>query len=134
MTISKKDQIAYWSSEVFLNQYFTQLEFNEKYSKATGSIAGQWVRNSWALKIRGIIFKFVKGYIKKYDCLPKGEYTFNINWYALNARWLKQVLLKEQVVTFPKSEKNKLSKNKKPTQHQKIRVFGVERVYVFEKR
>jgi hypothetical protein len=41
MTTSKKDQIAYWSSEAFLNQYFLQLQFNEKYAKATGSIAGQ---------------------------------------------------------------------------------------------
>jgi hypothetical protein len=103
MNISKKDQIAYWSSEAFLNEYFTQLQFNEKYSKATGSIAGQWVRNPWTIKIRGIIFKFVKGYVKKYKKLPKGEHTFNVNWYAPNAKnYLRKVLLKKQVVTFPK--------------------------------
>ena len=103
MSISKKDQIAYWSSEEFLNQYFLQLQFNEKYAKATGSIAGQMVRNPWTIKIRGIIFKFVKGYVKKYKKLPKGEHTFNVNWYAPNAKnYLRKVLLKKQVVTFPK--------------------------------
>ncbi len=103
MTISKKDQITYWSSEAFLNQYFLQLQFNEKYAKATGSIAGQMVRNPWTIKIRGIIFKFVKGYVKKYKKLPKGEHTFNVNWYAPNAKnYLRKVLLKKQVVTFPK--------------------------------
>ena len=62
MAIPKKDQIAYWLSDEFLNQYFTQFQFNDKYAKASGSIAGQWVRNSWTKKIRGIIFKFVKGF------------------------------------------------------------------------
>ena len=103
MTISKKDQIAYWSSEEFLNQYFSQLRFNEKYAKAIGSIAGQMVRNPWTIKIRGIIFKFVKGYVKKHHRLPEGEHTFNVNWYAPNAKYLKEVLLKKQVVTFPKA-------------------------------
>ena len=103
MAIPKKDQIAYWLSDEFLNQYFAQLQFNEKYSKATGSIAGQWVRNPWTIKIRCIIFKFVKGYVKKYKKLPKGEHTFNVNWYAPNAKnYLRKVLLKKQVVTFPK--------------------------------
>ena len=104
MTISKKDQIAYWSSEAFLNQYFTQLQFNKKYAKASGSIAGQWLRNPWTIKIKAIIFKFVKGYVKKYKKLPKGEHIFNVNWHAPNAKWLKKVLLKKQVVTFPKTE------------------------------
>ena len=107
MTISKKDQIAYWSSDEFLNQYFTQLQFNEKYSKATGSIAGQLVRNPWTRKIREIIFKFVKGYVKKHYQLPEGEHTFKVNCDTPNAKWLKQVLLKEQVVTFPKLSKDK---------------------------
>ncbi len=102
MSTSKKDQIAYWSSEEFLNQYFFELQFNEKYFKATGSIVGQWVRNPWTRKIKEIIFKFVKGYVKKHHQLPEGEHTFKVNWDALNAKWLKQVLLKEQVVTFPK--------------------------------
>ena len=102
MTISKKNQIAYWSSNEFLNQYFLQLQFNEKYAKATGSIAGQMVRNPWTIKIREITFKFVKGYVKKHKKLPKGEHSFNVNWYAPNAKWLKEVLLKKQVVTFPK--------------------------------
>jgi hypothetical protein len=101
MTLSKKDQIIYWSSEVFLNQYFTQLQFNEKYAKAIGSIAGQMVRNPWTIKIRGIIFKFVKGYLKKHKKLPEGEHTFKVNWYAHNAKYLREVLLKKQVVTFP---------------------------------
>ena len=102
MTLSKKDQITYWSSEAFLNEYFTQLQFNEKYSKATGSIAGQWVRNPWIIKIRAIIFKFVKAYVKRHHRLPKGNHLFNINWEASNAKWLKEVLLKKQVVIFPK--------------------------------
>ncbi len=102
MTISKKDQIAYWSSEPFLNQYFSQLKFNEKYAKATGSITGQWIRNPWARKIRGIVFKFVKSYVKKNHQLPEGELIFTVNWHKPNAKWLKQVLLKEQVVTFPR--------------------------------
>jgi len=106
MSISKKDQIAYWSSDELLNKYFTQLQFNEKYAKATGSIARQWVRNPWQIKITGIIFKFVKGYVKKHYQLPEGEHTFKVNWDAPNAKWLKQVLLKEQVVTFPRIEKN----------------------------
>lgn len=109
MTLSKKDQIAYWLSEEFLNKYFLELQFNEKYSQATGNIAGQWVRNSWTRKIREIVFKSVKGYVKKHHQLPEGEHTFKVNWDTLNAKWLKQVLRKEQVVTFPKSEKNKLS-------------------------
>jgi hypothetical protein len=103
MSVSKKDQIAYWSSVEFLNEYFTQLQFNEKYSKATGSIEGQWVRNLWTIKIRAIIFKFVKRYIKKCHHLPEGIHTFNVNWDASNAKWLKQALHKEQVVTFPKN-------------------------------
>ena len=102
MTISKKDQIAYWSSEAFLNQYFLQLQFNEKYAKATGSIAGQMVRNPWTIKIREITFKFVKDYVKKHHHLPKGEHSFNVDWDYPNAKWLKKVLLKKQVVTFPK--------------------------------
>ena len=108
MAIPKKDQIAYWLSDEFLNQYFTQFQFNDKYAKATGSIAGQWVRNSWTKKIRGIIFKFVKDYVKKHKKLPEGAHTFNVNWDAPNAKWLKQVLLKEQVVTFAKIERGYL--------------------------
>ena len=102
MRISKKDQIAYWSSEAFLNEYFPQLEFNEKYAKATGSISGQWVKNPWTQKIKEIIFKFVKSYVKKHHRLPEGEHIFNINWYAPNAKWLSGVLLEKQGVTFPK--------------------------------
>lgn len=102
MTISKKDQITYWLSEAFLNEYFSQLKFNEKYAKATGSISGQWVRNPWILEIKKIIFKFVKSYIKKYHRLPEGKHIFNVNWHTPNAKWLKEILLKEQVVTFPK--------------------------------
>ena len=104
MTTSKKDQIAYWSSNEFLNQYFLQLQFNEKYAKATGSIAGQMVRNPWTIKIREVTFKFVKDYVKHHHHLPKGKHTFNVNWNAPNAKWLKRVLLKKQLVTFPKIE------------------------------
>jgi hypothetical protein len=104
MTISKKDQVTYWSSEAFLNQYFLKLQFNEKYAKATGSIAGQWVRNPWTRKIKEIIFKFVKSYVKKYHRLPEGEHFFNVNWYTPKAKWLKEVLLKKQIVIFPKIE------------------------------
>jgi hypothetical protein len=104
MTISKKDQIAYWSSEAFLSLYFYQLKFNEPYSKAKGSIAGGWVRSPWHGRMREIVFRFVKDYAKKHHHLPKGEHSFNVNWYAPNAKWLKEVLLKKQVVTFPKIE------------------------------
>ncbi len=104
MTISKKDQISYWSSEAFLNEYFSQLKFNEKYSQATGSIAAQWVRNPWTIKIKEIIFKFVKSYVKKYHRLPEGQHVFNVNWYTPKAKWLKEVLLKKQIVIFPKIE------------------------------
>ena len=104
MTISKKDQIAYWSSVTFLNQYFLQLQFSEKYATARGAIAGQMVRNPWTIKIRDIIFKFVKDYVEKYHQLPEGEHSFNVEWYAPNEKWLKEVLLKKQVVTFPKAE------------------------------
>jgi len=109
MTIYKKDQIAYWSSEAFLDEYFLQLQFNEKYAKATGSIAGQWVRNSWTQKIKEIVFKFVKNYVKKYHRLPEAEHSFDVNWDARNARWLKRILLKEQVVIFPKLKKINLN-------------------------
>ena len=60
------------------------------------------VRNPWTIKIRNIIFKFVKGYVKKHKKLPEDKHAFNVNWDAPNAKWLKQILLKEQVVTFPK--------------------------------
>ncbi len=103
MSISKKDQIDYWLSEAFLNWYFCQLKFNEKYAKATGSIAGQWVRNPWTQKIKGIIFNFVKDYVKEHNKLPAGEHTFIVNWHAPNAKYLKEVLLKKQVVTFPRN-------------------------------
>jgi hypothetical protein len=112
MAISKKDQIAYWSSDQFLNEYFTQLQFNDKYAKATGSIAGQWVRNPWTRQIKEIVFKFVKGYVKKHHKLPKGEHTFKVNWDAPNAKWLKNILHKEQMVTFPRIKKANL--NPKP--------------------
>jgi hypothetical protein len=41
--------------------------------------------------------------VRKYHRLPEGEHIFKVNWHALNAKWLKEVLLKEQVVTFPKA-------------------------------
>lgn len=102
MSISKKDQIAYWSSEEFLNQYFSQLQFNEKYARATGSIAGSWVRNPWTGTIRSIIFDFVRDYLKEHKKLPQGKKCFIVDWRRPNAPWLEKVLLKKQVVTFPK--------------------------------
>jgi len=102
MTISKKDQIAYWSSEAFLNQYFSQLQFNEKYAKATGSIAGSWVRNPWTGTIKSIIFDFVRDYLKEHKKLPQGKKCFIVDWRRPNAPWLEKVLLKKQVVIFPK--------------------------------
>ena len=101
---TEKNQLAYWSSEAFLNQYFYQLNFNEPYSKATGSIAGGWVRSPWNGRMKKIVFHFVKDFVKKHKRLPEGEHIFNVNWHASNAKWLKQVLLKEQVVTFPRIE------------------------------
>jgi hypothetical protein len=101
MTISKKDQIAYWSSDAFLNQYFFQLQFNEKYAKATGSIAGSWVRNHWTGAIKSIIFDFVRDCLKEHKELPQGKRYFITDWRRPNAPWLEKVLLKKQVVIFP---------------------------------
>ena len=47
MTISKKDQIAYWSSDEFLHKYFLKIEFDEPYARAYGTIALGWVTNPW---------------------------------------------------------------------------------------
>jgi hypothetical protein len=104
MTLSKKDQLAYWSSEAFLNQYFQSLEFDKPYAKAYGTIALGWVTNPWRQHIRQITFKFVKIYVKKHHRLPEGEHIFNVNWDVRNAKWLNRVLLKEQIVIFPKIE------------------------------
>ena len=102
MSISKKDQLAYWSSVEFLNKYFQRLEFDEPYSKVTGSIAGSWVRNPWTGTIRSIIFDFVKDYLKEQKKLPEGKRCFIVDWRRANAPWLEKVLLNKQVVTFPK--------------------------------
>jgi hypothetical protein len=102
MSKSKEDQIAYWSSEAFLNQYFSRLQFNEKYAKATGSTAGSWVRNPWTGAIRSIIFDFIRDYLKEHKKLPQGKKCFIVDWRRSNAPWLEKVLLKKQVVTFPK--------------------------------
>ena len=98
----QKVKINLWSSDAFLNKYFYQLKFNEPYSKATGSIAGGWVRNPWDGKMQEIVFHFIKDYVKKHKKLPEGEHSFNVDWDYPNAKWLKRVLLKKQVVTFPK--------------------------------
>ncbi len=105
--LKNQAKIDLWTSNEFLEEYFTKLKFSETYSKATGSIAGGWVRNAWERKMKDVIYEFVRDYVKKYNKLPEGQHTFNINWYARNASWLKQALLKEQVVTFPNSKKNK---------------------------
>jgi hypothetical protein len=102
MTISKKDQLTYWSSEAFLNQYFQMLEFDEPYSKAYGSIALGWVTNPWRQHIKAIIFKYVKSYIRKYKELPKGQHCFEVNWKTRKPKWLVDCLKTKQIVTFPK--------------------------------
>jgi hypothetical protein len=102
--LKNQAKIDLWTSNKFLDEYFTKLKFSEKYSKATGSNAGQWVRNPWERKMKDVIYDFVKDYVKKYNKLPEGEHTFNVDWNAPNARWLKKVLQKKQIVFFPKIE------------------------------
>ncbi len=103
MTISKKDQLTYWSSEAFLNQYFQTLEFNEPYANAYGSAASGWVTNPWRQHIKAIIFKYVKSYLRRYKKLPQGEITFEVNWKIKKPKWLINCLKTKQIVTFPKT-------------------------------
>ncbi len=103
MTVSKKDQIAHWSSEVFLNQYFQKLGFEEPYAKAYGSIALGWVTNPWRQHIRIIVYKFIKSYLRKYKKLPEGEIVFEVNWKTRKPKWLADCLREKQVITFPRA-------------------------------
>ncbi len=106
MTISKKDQIAYWSSEAFLNQYFQIVKFDEPYAKAYGSIALGWVTNPWRQHIKAIVFKYIKSYLRKYKKLPQGEITFEVNWKTRKPKWLVNCLRRKQLVIFPKIDKS----------------------------
>ena len=101
MSISKKDQLAYWSSEVFLNQYFQALEFDEPYAKAYGTIALGWVTNPWRQHIRQITFKFIKNYLRRYKNLPKGDHVLIVNWKIRRPKWLSDCLKEKQIVRFP---------------------------------
>ncbi len=103
MTTLKKDQIAYWSSEESLNQYFQKLEFDEPYARAYGSIALGWVTNPWRQHLKKIVFKYTKSYIKKYKKLPKGRHCFKVNWKTKKPKWLVDCLGTKQIVTFPKT-------------------------------
>ena len=94
-----QDKLLVWVSEDFLNKYFYQLNFNDTNSKATGSIAGQWVRNPWDNKMKEVIFNFVREYVNKKQTLPEGEHSFKLDW---GSGYLKDELLSNQIVTFPK--------------------------------
>ena len=94
-----QEKLLLWTSDKFLNKYFYQLKFNDPHSKASGSIAGQWVRNPWDSKMKDVIFSFVREYVNKKQTLPEGEHPFELDW---GSSYLKDVLLTKQVVTFPK--------------------------------
>ena len=98
----EKNNIAYWSSETFLNDYFLKCEFSEPYAKAWGSIPQAWVTTPWRNKMKKIVFKFVRGYVKKHKKLPEGELSFFVDWKNRDLHWLKHCLKKKQNVIFPK--------------------------------
>ena len=98
----EKNNIAYWSSEVFLNDYFHKCEFSEPYAKAWGLIPQAWVTTPWRNKMKKIVFKFVRGYVKKHKKLPEGELSFLVDWKSRDLHWLKHRLKKKQNVIFPK--------------------------------
>ena len=102
LSLVNKKNIALWTSEAFLKKYFCQLKFDEPYSKATGSIAGGWVKAPWGGRMKKIIFDFVYEYVNKFKKLPEGQHSFDVDWTSVNAPWLKRVLNKKQVVIFPK--------------------------------
>ena len=99
---SPKFNLAYWSSEDFLDQYFLLLKFSEPYSKASGTNAGQWVLSPWRSTMKKVIYAYIRDYVEKYRKLPQGKRSFIINWSNPSAPWLKKVLSENQVVTFPK--------------------------------
>ena len=102
MTISKKDQLAYWSSEAFLNKYFQRLEFEEPYAKATGTIALMYVKGTWQRRMSFIVFELTRNYLEEYKKLPEGQYSFLVNWRNRDAHWLIKCLRAKQIITFPK--------------------------------
>ena len=101
--LKNQEKIDLWTSDTFLKKYFYQLKFNEPHFKATGSIAGSWVRNPWDSKMKEVIFHFVRDYVQKYKKLPEGEHVFKVDWdRPPPGQYLKKALLKKQIVTFPK--------------------------------
>ena len=99
----EKNDIAYWSSETFLHEYFLKCEFSEPYAKAWGSIPQAWVTTPWRNKMKKIIFKFVRDYLKSYKKLPEGKFSFLVDWESSDFHWLKKCLKKKQSVIFPKT-------------------------------
>ena len=99
---TEKNQLAYWSSEIFLNEYFKRVEFDEPYAKSFGTIPQGWVSSSWRQYIKEIVFKYTLDYLKKYKKLPEGDVTFDVNWKTKKPKWLVDCLRKKQIVTFPK--------------------------------
>jgi hypothetical protein len=102
MSLSKEDQIAYWSSEKFLNKYFQRLEFDEPYSKATGTIALMYVKGTWQRRMKFIVFELTRNHIEAYNKLPEGQYSILLNWRNRDAHWLIKCLRAKQIITFPK--------------------------------
>lgn len=99
---TEKNQLAYWSSEIFLNEYFKRVEFDEPYAKSFGTIAQGWVSSPWRQYIKEIVFKYTLDYLKKYKKLPEGHVTFDVNWKTKKPKWLVDCLRTKQIVTFPK--------------------------------
>jgi hypothetical protein len=102
MSISKKDQLAYWSSVEFLNKYFQRLEFDDPYSKATGTIALMYVKGAWLRRMKLIVFELTKNHVEVHKRLPEGQYSFLVNWRSKDALWLIKCLRAKQIITFPK--------------------------------
>jgi hypothetical protein len=102
MYISKEDQLAYWSSEEFLNKYFQKLEFDEPYAKATGTIALMYVKGTWQRRMKLIVFELTRNHLEAYKRLPVGQYSFLVNWRNRDAHWLVKCLRAKQIITFPR--------------------------------
>lgn len=102
MPISREGQIAYWSSEEFLNKYFERLEFEEPYAKATGTIALMYVKGTWQRRMKFIVFELTRNHVEAYNKLPEGQYSFLVNWRNRDAHWLIKCLRAKQIITFPK--------------------------------
>jgi hypothetical protein len=102
MSLSKKDLIAFWSTDTFLNQYLQRLKFDEPYAKAYGSIALGWVTNTWHKHINAIALKYTKTYLNRYKKLPKGQHILKVEWKKKKPKWLVDCLKSEQLITFPR--------------------------------